>query len=747
VGRHGLWAAIAINIAVSMAVLPVTANPYDFALITGTANSWMNWHVPIFLYWKFGADYAALNVAAACGARILSIAGMSVPAAAHVSFKLMLVAGNLTAALALWKLARRFRPSQSGPLTAIWLLSPVVIWVAAYHAQIEPIAAGSTLWALWLISERRWVLAGFITGIGVGFEYIPIVAFVAVFALVISKRETLMAGGMYVISFGVTVALCFAQLLFNHVANLSFRDGLVGQATAHGAAIVLKPGSIWYWSGTVFTKGILEPHWLILLALFAGAASILAASSVRRGTDAAPFAAAGATLLVATVLDPTALPQFGVLALVGLCLIALEFRLPIPLIAGAPLLTLIGYIFSVPFYSYYEDVDPNVSSQLRTLLPQIPTNPKLYSTLSTVALELSIVAIAVWLLGTIRAPRRHSAVGKATSTLPSSTMATSLIEIMVLMVMVVWSVQPPLWSNVIGANPKSTFDSPYLISRRADVRTILTGSSVKATFDPTLLSALRSTNPAPDGVVEFAARPMARQTVAGGSSLPATNQLVIHIPLSRPDPSVLVDRIDIEVLAHNAAWTSIGSVDGRARIDGRIETPRSSQLVVPTWSELVYELPIGWLPASANQLTVSLRLIAQHTVLNANSRSSPWLLAWDSSGKLFIGTNRGNHWVDFLVSPYMQGDIYLSGSEMAGDISVPALPLISQDVSDEAFVWPTPQYGRPDASWQWFVGIGYLVLVIGGLALCVFAFQKDVMYPTEVMYRTEGEKVVSSAKS
>jgi hypothetical protein len=95
----------------------------------------------------------------------------------------------------------------------------------------------------------------------------------------------------------------------------------------------------------------------------------------------------------------------------------------------------------------------------------------------------------------------------------------------------------------------------------------------------------------------------------------------------------------------------------------------------------------------------------------------------------------------------MQGDIYLSGSEMAGDISVPALPLISQDVSDEAFVWPTPQYGRPDASWQWFVGIGYLVLVIGGLALCVFAFQKDVMYPTEVMYRTEGEKVVSSAKS
>ena len=70
-----------------------------------------------------------------------------------------------------------------------------------------------------------------------------------------------------------------------------------------------------------------------------------AAWSVKHGSDTAPFAAAGVILLASTFLDPTTLPQFGVLAMVGLCLMALEARIPNGIIAAAPALTLLGYAF------------------------------------------------------------------------------------------------------------------------------------------------------------------------------------------------------------------------------------------------------------------------------------------------------------------------------------------------------------------------------------------------------------------
>jgi len=699
--------ALAINVIVSLILVPVTANPYDFALITGSANAWLNWHLSLFLYWKFGIDYAGINLAAACGARVLSAAGLTVPAAAHISFKLLLVLANLLAALALWKLCLRYRPRLAVTLTVLWLLSPVVVWVAAFHGQIEPVSAAATLWALWFVADRRWLLAGVVTGIGVGFEYVPIVVLVTVACLVMAKRARIVDGVLYAFGLGVTLVIVFAQLFVSRTGAQSLHQGIVGHATASGTGANVKPGSIWYLIDPKFVSVFIEPHWLLLLAVLAVATSLIAVRSVRHGSETAAFAAAGVVLLSSTILDPTILPQFGVLALVGLILITFEASIPVFIIAAAPAFILLGYVFVQPMYAYFEDVDPHVLSQVPSLLPQFPLIPFMYPKLASIGMELGIIAIGIWAVHTARISR-HRVLVSETRGARRSMIIVMVIEVLVLLLAVIWTVQPRLWAGVIGSNPNSLFDTPYLTSRRADITTIVGGSSITGVFDPQLLAAVKSTHPAPVGVIGYTPRVVASQRSVG-RSLP--RRITVRIPVFQSDASLRVTTIGISVLVHNRAWLSAGLIVGRAYIDGQLVVPDSKSLVLPTWAMVDYQVPVSDIITRAGIGVVSLRFLSRGTIANAATDLGPWFMAWDGAGEVLTGTNNGGRWSRFEAPTIQRGRVFLTVSEIRSHIDVPALSDISSFVRDEALIWPNSSslFARPDSLTQWLVGIVYLV--------------------------------------
>ncbi len=720
----GIGLALVVNLVVSLILLPVTANPYDFALITGSANAWLNWHLSLFLYWKFGLDYAGINLAAACGARVLAASGLSVPAAAHISFKLFLVLANLLAALALWRLAVRYRPRLAVTLAVLWLLSPVVIWVAAFHGQIEPVAAAATLWALWLISDRRWLFAGVVTGIGVGFEYVPIVALVTVATLVISKRVRILDGVLYSVALGVTLAICFSQLFLSTTGGRSLHQGIIGHATASGAGANVKPGSVWYLINTRLIASLIEPHWLLLLAALSVVISCTAAWSVKHGSDTAPFAAAGVILLASTFLDPTTLPQFGVLAMVGLCLMALEARIPNGIIAAAPALTLLGYAFVQPMYAHFEDVDPHVTSQIASLLPQFPLVPFMYPQLAALAMDLGIVAIGIWVIQTGRTIR-HGLFISSPKNQRSSLIIIVSTELMILLLVVVWSVQPRLWSGVLGGNPPSLFDTPYLTSKHVDVSTRVSATTVRGVFDPSLLSAMKSTHPSPIGVVEYRPRQVASQEVVGVGS---SSKFMIRMPSIHSNGTLRVSRIGISLLLHNRAWTSAGLIDGHARIDGMSVMPCSENLILPTWAKVVYEVPVRDIAHGARMESVSVQLLSKNTIVNGGRGLGPWFIAWDSAGEIRTSTDHGQHWKQFYSPTPQQGQIFFTFPEITSRVTVPSLSGISSFVIDEALIWPDSNalFARPQSSLQWSLGILYLMSVLVALVLvcvrCIRAF-------------------------
>jgi len=721
--RRPILAALASGLVASAVLMPVTANPFDLALINGTANSWLSWHLDLFLYWKFGADYAFANVASACAARVLSAVGLSVPTAVHISFKLMLVAAYLLSALALWSISRQLRPRLSVPLVTIWLLSPAVIWVAAGHAQIEPVATAMALSSLWLVLRKHWLLAGIVCGLGAGFEYVPVVALVTVAIIVIAGRAPVKAGLRFALGLILTLMACFGPLLATSVARASLIQGVVGHATAHGGAIDLKPGSVWYLAGPPVGATFMESHWLWILAFVAVAAAAAAVFATRRGSLAAPFAASGVILVAATILNPSTLPQYSVLALCGLCLIALETDLSPTLIFGPPILTIVGFTFSGPVYVYFEDSDPKVFSQVAHLLPQIPTVPAAYVFLATTAMALELLVVVVWMGRSLRA--RHN-VASTRSLNPlahrRSLLIPAAVQVVALAVAVAWTSQPQLWSHLLGSYPAQLFDTPYLTSQRSATSIEVRGTEIRATFQTLLAQAAAHAQPSPTLVVDYSAQDLWKQEAVGGVPHSGRNVTIpVTLPSSRS--ALRVTSIDFMVLAHSPQWTTRGSVDGRARIDGRVVLPLQVQIVTTDWALLTYAVntPLAAI-ATSHRASIRMKALATSATLNANHAGSPWLVAWYGSGTVLVNRAGAHTWAPFDTSPVVngadsggQGRITLPRSIVASNtVGVPALPVIASDVSSEALTWPhgATQFAKPANLEQLATGLAYLGAVV-----------------------------------
>lgn len=722
-----------MGLATSAVLMPVTANPFDIALITGTANSWLSWHVPLFLFWKFGADYAFANVAAVCAARVLSTVGLSVPTATHIAFKLMLIVAYVLSAIALWNLALELRPRLAVPLVTMWLLSPAVIWVAAGHAQIEPVASALTLLSLWMLIQKRWLLAGVICGLGVGFEYVPLVALITLAILMMSGRARWPAGLRFAVGLVTSLAVSFGPLVATSVARESFMGGLIGNATARGAAINVKPGSVWYLAGPPAHISFIESHWLFMLVGVAVAVTVIGTIASRRGSLAAPFAAAGVILVTATIIDPTTLVQFAVLALTGLCLVALDVDIAVALVFLPPVITVVAFTFSGPVYTYLEDSDPQVFAQLAHLLPQTPTSPQTYAGLATVAMVLEVIVLVIW---AVRSPRLSATTRTMDPSRPPRSGPSSVgvravvaLEVSALLMAVSWTAQAQVWSHLVGAYPGDLFDTPFLTSQRPDTSTSIAGATISATFDPVLAHAAAVARPRPALEVKYTSQNIWRQEAAGGSPHPSQS---VSLPVTLPsqESEVRVASVDFTVLAHSQQWLTPEKVNGQAVLDGQVVAPLRVQMVAAGWAMLTYAARVKPTLASAtHRTTMHLRMLSNTVTLNASPAGSPWAVAWLGSGSVLVDTSGGQKWAAFDSAPFADGSIsggrgrlvlpWAGGS--SSSVRIPAINLLASSVSEVVLSWrgAATAFARPSNGGQWGTGVGYLVGLGVALALLV----------------------------
>ena len=678
--RSVIIVAILLNVVVSALLAPIAANPFDIALLAGTASSWLGWGTPLFLYWKFGFDYTLLNVLAGGAAHLLVDAGFSVPAAQHIGFKLPLIVANIACALLLRELALRIAPSRANSAVLLWLLSPVGIWVAAGHGQIEPVALALLLWSLLLLLRRRMFFGGLVAGLGVGFEYFPLAFACAVGALWISGRLTRRQAGWAFFGLVIGLTFCFGPSLSTQFGRANLYGGLVAHAIATPGQIDEKPGSLWWLIDARWLSQSIVSHWYLFLGI--GAAVMTAVASVRcrkLANDRAVLGALGSLLALAVILDPTVLPQFAYIAQAALILIWLDQGLPAWMISSISFLAVAGYFVSDHWYTYFEDVTPRIFTivGLGRALPEPPISPGVYGfALDCFAAGL-LFAILTW---TSQNTHRLKKIGIL--------VATSF-EAIVVVVIAIWASQPALWVGVAGKEPSHLFDYPYLTSYRRGQTTIV-GNSFITTMDPLLSEAAKQSRIPPLATVAVQSGGLVDNREVG-SSLNANRPTDLTIPANAMRIRN-IQNLWVSLLAHNDSWRSVEQVDGHALLAGNYTDASSRSLLIPGWSVLTYSVPVTWFTKqdALTSYSLSVELTASGSLFNASITGQPWLLVLPQKGKVLIrSANNSEWWAPFDLGSDGSGVVWLGNiSILNQEVSLDGNAIGGLSILSAGYSWP-----------------------------------------------------------
>lgn len=716
--RSALFYGYLLNLVISFFLVPVTSNPFDFAAINGTAVSSLSFRTPLFLNWKFGANYAFLNLLEACGGRVLSSIGFTLPAAMHISVKLALVLGSLAAAFCLRKLGQRINSQSSDLMTFLWLISPSVIWVSAGHAQIETVSIGALFGSLVLLSFEQWAWAGMLAGIGIGFEYIPLAAAAAV--VVLWLRKTINFGDVLRFSGGLLSALivCFAPIIRNSIGFASISSGLISHATAQGAQVDLKPGSIWSISGLNGISGSLTSHWYLVFAILSIFVVLISARSRHKNTE---IAAVGVILVLSTILDPTTLPQFSVIALAGLLLIGTVFYVPLTFVTVPPILTYISYFLTTSLYVFFEDTDPSVSQHLNQLLPWLPVNYRFSDVLATLSMDMEIVVLVIVVLqildrgsSLLRIQSRKGFVTKDRFFSMSMTILTCLI-------LFAYLIQPALLNGIFGRNPQQLFDTPYLITQRRAVNFQLNNAATYATFhtefDSQLISAAEGSGKYAHGAIDFLPRTLYSQPSVGGRLLKPELKLPMS-SLNLGTNGIHAKTILIQLLIHNRNWTvpsKVSTLSATSNV-GTV-TQLYSNYIVPTWASATFSVQL-----TANQKTLVLSIQNPGCYLNSSLHGNqPWAQIMYGSGTLRYQSKGAIRLTSFSPNPRIQNQsvIVLPKHVIFGNkFKVFGFSELAETVVSVNIAFgPTARLSRrPTTISQWLAGIAYLIVSIGLLS-------------------------------
>lgn len=475
--------AAVMHLVIALTLMPVAGQPYDLAVLTGASEAWLRWGVPIFAHWKFGSDVTALALGAHGLGFLLRHAGMSGAAAITFAWKVPLVLADLvTAALLLdigWRVGAR-RPEW---VAALFLVSPVSLWVAAGHGQLEPLTILACVLSLDLLLRRRYLLAGVVLGLGVGIEYLPLLIGGVVLLGVLRGRLRLPDVLSFLSGFLASVLVCFGPVLLSGVGRHSLLGGISSTAqvashpTAGGRPAAVDPS---IWALLHVSPGGL---WLIVAAAgMAGTLVLLSrrdSDGGRRRSDEAAMVVTGAVfLLLVTLLDPGLLPQFADLVLAGLCLLALCVDLsPIVIVLG-PAIELLRGFFAAPlghFQAYWYDM----WFQTRESGWSFPASISLASWASRIGVLIVLVGLAIPAL-------RRGVAHRSLGMLPRAALATGLAGSLFLGV---WSLQPAYWQGVGNRGPAMLADYPWTVDSHHGVVSHGSRGAV-VTFPPWLYGAV-----------------------------------------------------------------------------------------------------------------------------------------------------------------------------------------------------------------------------------------------------------------
>jgi hypothetical protein len=688
---------MAAHIVAALALMPVTGHPYDLASLTGTSGAWLRWGVPLFYHWKFGFDLTTLAVGAQGICFVLQHLGMSGAAALTVGWKLPLVLADLLVGAILLDLGRQLRCRRPALMPALWLISPVPLWVSAGHGQIESLTILAVALSVDLLLRRRPLLAGVVVGLGIGVEYLPaFVALVVIFWLyvsVIERRE------VYRFAAGCAGALAFSfgPLLATSIGRAGLLSGLSFSAAAAshpGHAQVAGSVGSSAWALLQLSPG---PFWLAAALSASLALMIVLARKARRSDNDLSrrrlgVLAAGGLLLCVSLLDPGALPQFSVLVIGGLCIVGLCVDLSPAVIILGPFLQLADgllFVYGGSFQSYWYDMWA-LTGVSGWPFPQSLAAAGLAARLGFVVVALGLLFASCDVLGAKIAARLRTVV--ACSSIAAGVLASAFLA--------TWSLQPAYWQGVGSQGPATLADFPLLTALQPGIVS-MTPEHALITFSPQEVLAARESTVPPSLQLTVTTRPFFAQTKADAARSGHGTQQALTIPGWARDQGQ-VHSLWVSALLGRSAWRSPADVQGGAlalvtlspchSVRGHLprtrsrdrrcadarrgnRTIRSSEItwVAPGWAVVMYDVP-AWMVSRTGRLRLGLREEDQRRGGVLEWNGSPhvrWVLVSLRSGTATV-TSDGTRWHHLLTLPGPTPSFWYKHAE---ETSIQGLPL------------------------------------------------------------------------
>jgi hypothetical protein len=468
-GNRLFYAAIVFHVAVALALILPSGYSFDIAGLTGPAERFLRWGETPFYNWKLGADVNLLALLDVSERFLLQEGGVSAIAAAHLAWKLPLVLADILGAFALRRIARRFLPDTAAIIGAAWLLNPAVIWVSAVHGQIESVSMASVFWAVEFAFSGRWFLCGLIAGLGTGVEYFPLIGIVVpIFAAV---RRTITVRSLVASITGLIVALlaCFAPLLLSAVA----RDGVVQGlgSTASANAVPLYSLDIWWPLGITHMD-----RWPLIFAGFSIIACFCIGLMRSLRWERASISCISIVLAAAVLLDQNAMGQFSVVVAGALLLLACNFWMPLPAVSLISLAGILGYLCAVGLAPFWFDGYQGTVS--------VPWFPQLSASLVTPFVALFSFGSVLLIAGAMTLRKVHYT--------RASAIAVQSIAVACFAVLLAFSLQPALWTNVVSATAYDLADFVQFHQNQDGVLLHRRNGSLVAIMPPALKAAISS---------------------------------------------------------------------------------------------------------------------------------------------------------------------------------------------------------------------------------------------------------------
>lgn len=611
--------------ALVIALGPTSANPYDLSNILGTAESALAFHTSEFLYWKFGSFYLANEFLALGLAHGISATGIDLAASLQIAAKMLSIMADALGAWALADIARTLCPSKSNLVVMIWLLSPAVIWVSAGDAQIETISGALILLGISAALKERDMLAGFCIGVGIGFEYLPALTIGMYIVQVVSRHARLRRFLLSGLGICIGTTASFLPNLLSPLGRSSLVESLLtgsGAITDHAQTLA---GSIWALLPNENLFRVAAEHWIEVMAVMAIVIIfVLAFRGQQNGSVIGQsVACVGVLLLSVLVVEPTFLPQFSVLILVGVCLLALGTGSGNMLAVGyfVSMLPIFAWFLSSPIASFFEDVYPTVFSHP---LPSITTTAISAMTANTLD-GITCYLVIIVCISTLSGSRLFHGVNRGLQMVAS--VVSPVLALAILSIFVWWSASVGMVTRYFTSGVETLFDTPYTTVVRQAQQVSIRENTVNIKFSKLQIEALPTNGVSPKLFVTYTPRIFGSSRVGG--EVKGSLEIPVGILRSRGNAAV-IRGVGLQLLLNNAGHgeTHIGHSWRMINIFGKWIAPVSSTPSAGGWELVTYAIPIQY-NNLRGLLTVHLR---NGVVSNASKTGKPWLAIWADRG-------------------------------------------------------------------------------------------------------------------